>query len=441
MDLPWELQQKDDTQEGDTESTFVHKQRNKSLYSNCGFITFKSRRCADTALVQGHVSPDSHEFIFSRPPVPHDVIYDDLQSEALNALVSEIFGSALMVLLFVFFLTLVVTVVVIAKEFNDYIWVRVWGVTWKSQHPNDEGAFLGSLVLTFVMSLVPSLLLMIFGSFFSLKSSAFAQAELQNWYFVFLVIFVILVTAIQNDVAQFAQAVLQTPTLVIARLAICLPATTHFYLNFVCIQYVDHIKNLLRPANLLKFCYFRFVEGFAEDEAKKLCEPEDQTYNGIGSRCARFSLIMVMTITFCTVSPLMCPLAIIYFILCRAVYGFLIVFSETQKPDLGGVFWVALLRHVSLGLLIFITLMIGVLYERAATSWPALLAAASFIPWTVGHFRRESLHWLSLSVARISMSEEHEHMKEVLGRTSTAAPEEGRSCYRQVELLPPDESF
>jgi len=347
-----------------------------------------------------------------------------------------------------FFLTLVLTVAYIVKRFNDYILVHVCGGTLESLHASARGialdGYLSSLVLTFVMSLVPTVLLLIFRSFFSLKSSAFAQAKLQNWYFLFLIIFVILVTAIQNDVSHFARGVLQTPSLVFARLAICLPSTTHFYLNFVCIQYVDHIKNLLRPVNLFYFCYSRFVQGFAEDEAKKWSEPEDQDYHGIGSRCARFSLIMVLAITLCTISPLIGLLVIIYFILCRAVYGFLIVFSETQKPDLGGVFWVALLRDVSLGSLIFITLMIGVLYERAATGWPALLAAGSFIPWTAGHLRRESLNWSSLSVARISMSEEHENMKEALGSASTADQAPGdASCpaYRQVELMPQEESY
>merc|ERR1740138_683466 len=98
--------------------------------------------------------------------------------------------------------------------------------------------------------------------------------------------------------------------------------------------------------------------------AHDLAEPEDQDYYGMGSRSARFTIMLVISIVFCTLSPLMLVLAFINFAFCRIAYGYLFNFAEIVKADLGGPFFVSQLKHIQQCLFIYITLMAGVLFYR-----------------------------------------------------------------------------
>merc|ERR1719263_332494 len=117
-------------------------------------------------------------------------------------------------------------------------------------------------------------------------------------------------------------------------LADTLPLASHFYLNFMVMQWVTHAMNLTRYVNLIKFLMLRMV--CDSRSAKNLSEPEDQDYYGIGSRSARWTINLVIGIVFSSLCPLINVLCFVNFALTRLIYGYLIPFAETKKADLGG---------------------------------------------------------------------------------------------------------
>merc|ERR1719323_2372673 len=94
--------------------------------------------------------------------------------------------------------------------------------------------------------------------------------------------------------------------------------------------------NLTRYFNVFKFLTLSSV--CREERARELAEPEDQDWYGFGGRSARFTESMVIGLLFCSLSPLIILLTLVNFAICRAVYGYLLVFAETRKSDLGGYF-------------------------------------------------------------------------------------------------------
>ncbi|CAE7949868.1 RSN1, partial [Symbiodinium sp. KB8] len=70
------------------------------------------------------------------------------------------------------------------------------------------------------------------------------------------VIFVLLVTAIGNNFISFCEAVASNPLQLPHILAAELPKATHFYMNFLVVQWSTHVINLLRYVNLAKFLGF-----------------------------------------------------------------------------------------------------------------------------------------------------------------------------------------
>merc|ERR1719498_966490 len=113
------------------------------------------------------------------------------------------------------------------------------------------------------------------------------------------------------------------------------------------LQWGEHAINFLRMVPLAKFVFFRTF--YEEDDAKRMAEPEDQDFYGIGSRSARFTISLLIGIIFSTLSPLIAIAALILFVIMRIYYGYLIVYAEVKKPDLGGVFYDTKLQHVLLG--------------------------------------------------------------------------------------------
>jgi len=108
-----------------------------------------------------------------------------------------------------------------------------------------------------------------------------------------------------------------------------------------------------------------------------LAEPEDQDYFGIGSRSARATIVLLIGIIFSTLSPVVAVISAAFFFVARLVYGYLIVFAETRKPDLGGAFFVLQMQHLQVGIGIYCILMIGVLWVMAPNNYPAAIVAPS----------------------------------------------------------------
>jgi len=277
----------------------------------------------------------------------------------------------------------------------------------------------GALVLNLFMGFVPTLLMFIFKHFFALKSESWCQQKVHEFYFLFLALFVLLITTIGNSLLATWMDVLEHPGSIFELLASTLPQASHFYLNYLTVEWAVQSMGMTRYVNLIKFFIFRTFN--EEGRARELSEPEDQEYSGIGARSARLTLLLVITLVFCTLSPLICLIAFVTFVLYRVLYGYLTVFAEVKKPDLGGVFWCTQLEHVQQGLFIYITLMVGILLQHARNRGPSLLAAGAYIFLAISHSRfSRAFHWEYLPFEEI---------------TDSGSPKAGPSgAYEQPEL-------
>lgn len=361
-----------------------------------GFVTFNSRRDAELAKMM-KFTYESDQYVVEIPPDPSDILWADLQMNPLHAWIMSIAGYACIAGVFWAYLP---TVVAIAY-YTSLETLAEYSATFKSMADDPSTAALwdglvNALALQLLMGFVPTFFMIIFSTFFCIKSGNSLQHKIQDWYFYFQVIFVLLVTAIGSSLLDTLEELAEDPTSIVYLLASTLPLASHFYLNYLPLQWVTHAQNMLRLANLFKFKAFSATLG--EAVAVKKAEPEDQDYYGLGSRSARFTFMLVLTLTFCTLSPLITMLGFVNFWVCRKCYGYLCVFCETKKPDLGGFFYVSQLHHVSEGLFIYIILMTGVLLERDLTMWPGLIAASGLIFQYLSYNRFKTIfRWETLS--------------------------------------------
>ncbi|CAK8997836.1 Uncharacterized protein RSN1 (Rescuer of SRO7 at high Nacl protein 1) [Durusdinium trenchii] len=410
----------------------VEEERKKILSSDedmCGaaFVTFKDQKQSIMALNMRYTA-DDEEFVVSVPPDPSDVRYADLQLDPRHVAASSLIGYGLIAGIFFGFIPIVAgitnltTLESVCKIgfLNDFF----------GRNPSLAAMWEGlasTLGLTIFMSFLPTFLVMIFSACFTMKANAWEQHHIQQWYFYFLVVYVLLVTAVGTSLWDRFKELVESPTSILQLIAQTLPAASHFYLNYVPLQWGTHGMNMLRYVNLFKFLGFRKV--CSEDTARIKAEPEDQDYYGMGSRSARHTLIAVTGLVFCTLSPLITVLCFINGAVCRFLYGYLFVYAETKKADLGGVFWMTQMRHMQQGLLIYIALMTGVLLERANSIVPSVIAGSSAVLWLYSYRRfNHAFHLENLP------------LRDIKGAAAVEKRETSKLDYVQPELVAHEDS-
>jgi len=334
------------------------------LNTGTGFVTFRGHREAEIARRLWYTyEPD--EWRVSFPPEAPHVDWRGLSEAPKYQLLWNIAGYALVVLLYITFLPICITITNLAFTIHVGTLQPLWE------------AFAPTLALLLFISFFPTFLLWIFEVFFTHSSRAWAQHKLQTWYFYFQVFFVVLVTAVGSDFSRFIINSARNPTAVFGLLALKLPYASHFYMHYLVLQWTTHSFHALRAVNLVKYLFARQL--WKREKSREMAEPEDEAYYGMGSRSARWSTNLTIGIVFSTLSPLVPLLTLIDCCFCRLVHTYLLVFAETKKYDLGGAFWVTKLEHILLAVALYCGLMIGVLGIRAPTYGPLCFGGPSFL--------------------------------------------------------------
>eukprot|EP00971_Amphidinium_carterae_P330773 6463982-Amphidinium_carterae.1 len=280
-----------------------------------------------------------------------------------------------------------------------------------------------SIGLVLVLGLLPTILLFIHAKFFVMKSEQYSQLLMQGSYFYIQVLYVLLVTAIGTSIVSTVKGIVESPTSVLQLLAGSMPEASHFYLKYMATSWGTHAMIFSRYVQLGKYWLFRMA--LPAEDSQAMAEPEDQDYYGMGSRSARFSLMLAIGLVYSTLSPLMCVLCFINFAVCRILYGYLFVYSEDRsKPDLGGEFFVKQMQHLLHAVSIYILLMAGVLQARSESNVPSIVALLSGGVHILAYTRiYQGLRWEGLSLEAINGARENFKPNRKSSRSTYVQPE------------------
>jgi hypothetical protein len=209
-------------------------------------------------------------------------------------------------------------------------------------------------------------------------------------------LFVVMVTAIGTSFLSFVKTVANDPLKIFHLLATTMPNCTHYYMNYLGMQWYSMAMQLTRYIGVIKFRIF--VRHHEEEEARDLSEPEDQDYYGIGSRTARFSTLVTIGIVFGTLSPPCMVLAWLTVLWMRTLFGYQFTFNETKKPDLVGAFAARAFHNVYCALHIYFVLMCGVLYVRGNDSGPCIISLFGWLYVFTSQAKFSQLKWEHVEV-------------------------------------------
>lgn len=348
------------------------------LYLSSGFVTFQNRRDLETAV---HLKPLPDNIggtvRYLPAPEPSDVNYEALQAGPASwrgaltgyACILFCYFKFFPIFTFVAWLASANTLRNALPGFNTVVtaYPLVWHLWVGVVTP---------FILSLLPTLVPTIIAMASRRCFSPPSETECQHYVLKWHFCFLVTYVLLVFSVGSSIVDTYVFLMKNPGRIFSILATTLPRASRFYLSYMEMQVGVLSGELLRLVVLAKFMWY--CRNYTEQYAHELAEPEDPDYHGRGARHARLSLVFVMTLVLCSVCPLICLFAFIFFALSRVIYGYLLVFTETKKPDSGGVFFRTQLRHIRVGMMLYIMLMVGIIFQnmglRSYAGWITLLS-------------------------------------------------------------------
>jgi len=378
------------------------------------FVTFEQRVFAELALhMDATITDDIDEWGIMSAPDPTDVLWGDLTQDDVARTARAVIGYMLIVVLIFAYLPIVIAVTNLGKAVDlSKIGLGALQSVWDGVAP--------TIGLQFMVAMLPTFLIMIMRAFFTCRCELVQQHKLQIWYFWFQVIFVLLATAVGQNFRSFAMTVLTDPMGILPVLAKTLPSATHYYMNYLVLQAMAAGMEFTRYFPFLK--YKGFLALFEEKEAKEMAEPEDQDYYGMGSRSARWTIMLGIGIIFGTLCPPMSILCFLNFFVCRVAYGYLFMFAETKKADTGGRFFVTQLTQLFPILIIYVLLMSAVFYRRATSIGPCVISATSLVWILISLNKLQHYSWENLPLQEL-----HE------GKTSRRRPDQG--MYEQPEML------
>lgn len=389
-----------------------------AVVSSSGFVTFTSQRwCRHASREQ--FREDTQEWVVGMAPDPTDVVYKDLAKDKLAQTRGNVIATVLLVVVFLVWTPLVAlsSSLVSLPKLQKFFPLLVHFVAHYPMANSLLHGVLATFALKFLMSWLPTILMTIIREFWTLKAGAWAQLKLQSRLFIFQVTFVLFITTVGVSLQRSLTRIIHNPKEVVSLLAETLPEASHFYLNYVLLAWFTVAMELLRYFQCAQYLWYTLVSGMSSEKAREAGEPEDQDSFGLGARFGKVALIMTLALVFSTVMPLITLFAFIYFFLCNICYAYLLVFAETRKPDLGGAFWIVSLRHILFALIVYVTLMVGILSSTSADAsgrspgrYPAVAIAPVFLVLFLAWRRLGQLNWEILPFETLADTD-HEHGK------------------------------
>merc|ERR1719468_171631 len=154
--------------------------------------------------------------------------------------------------------------------------------------------------------------------------------------------------------------------------------------------------------------------------------------------------MMTISLVFLQCTPYVCVAGTLWFFFAGYVYRWLVLYSETKKPDLGGVFWDQALKHLYFSLALYQLVMVAILLDSPwGSGIPATLVMACGVWLVVQYARHNEIVWEYLPFETIVERDEVTQMEE-RSEEKSILPHRGsmdgvEEEYVQRECLPSTE--
>lgn len=208
------------------------------------------------------------------------------------------------------------------------------------------------VLLAVLMMLLP-IVLRLFGRFEGIPTHTGLELSLMTRYFIFQVVHSFLIVTLSSGIFAALPSLLSNPSSIPGLLAQYLPQASTFFLTYILLQGLSGVAGgFLSIVGLIIYYVKLFILGSTPRSIYNI--KYAQTTVAWGTLFPSITLLVVITLAYSIISPVINGLACFTFFLFYLLYKYLFLYKYTQPPsaDTGGLFFPKAIQHVFVGMYI-----------------------------------------------------------------------------------------
>eukprot|EP01133_Synstelium_polycarpum_P007006 gene7006-8139_t len=330
--------------------------------STTGFITF-SRMAYASVAARCVYSKNTSKFIVTPAPEQKNLKWKNLTVTREERMFRRVAVSLAFFALFCFY-TIPVTAISAISKLENLAKVPVlnWLVEVVEMNDYMQGiveGYLPSLALVAFMGLLP-LIIRLLLHFNKEDTKTMFFHKIFTTYWAFLVVNVFIIVTISGSVLSVLFRVLENLTLkqIVTLFGSSLPTQSSFFINYILVQSLTSVPfDIVRPIELI-FGIIRSARETSPGEKIRAMSHDDPTCL-TSIKYARELLILVITLSYSTLSPFIIPFGLMYFLIDYFVSKYNHIYSFCPKYQSGGTIWPLVFNRLCVGLAIYQITAIG----------------------------------------------------------------------------------
>ena len=341
-------------------------------------ISFNTLQASAMCSQVQHSASVSQMFV-SPAPDPADIITENLTVDR-NLKASKVLLSNAALFFMVFFFSVPVAFISSLSNLdalaNQSYFIKVIVDSLSPYAKSLLEGLLPPVLLSVLLSFLPSILIAM-SSFEGLSSTTEVERAATDKFFIFQLVNAFLIYLVSGSVLSSINGIIEQPSSVVSVLAQSVPSVSSFFINFVMLQAMSGFSfELLRLVPLLLSTYSLHFNVVNENERYELMDPGGLSYV---NQYPNHLLILIITLTYCSISPLVLPFGLLYFAFGYAVMKNQLMYVYIAKVDSGGLFWPQVFSRSVIGLVVCQLSMIGILGSKLAAAQSTILVPLPFI--------------------------------------------------------------
>jgi len=231
-------------------------------------------------------------------------------------------------------------------------------------------AILPGLVLAIFIALLPPIITLM-NHWSGQLSLSEVDLSLMTKFFGFQVVTVFLGSFIAGSAFNQMKQLVNNPGSIVTLLGVCAPQTAIFFLTYVTLRGM-----LLTPLVILRlvpFVLFWIKSKFlASTERAKARLWQNQEFS-YGTQVPEDTMVILLSLTFCTICPIIAPAALVYFSTAYIVNKHDLTYVFRQPYQTGAMAWPRIFHQVVTGLFAFQLIMICLLALKKSIAAPIIM--------------------------------------------------------------------
>eukprot|EP00002_Diphylleia_rotans_P001178 TRINITY_DN10651_c0_g1_i1.p1 TRINITY_DN10651_c0_g1~~TRINITY_DN10651_c0_g1_i1.p1 ORF type:complete len:737 (-),score=121.95 TRINITY_DN10651_c0_g1_i1:103-2313(-) len=162
---------------------------------------------------------------------------------------------------------------------------------------------------------------------------------------------VFFVTLIAGSVFDSLSDIIDEPSDILDLLGSSIPQVSSFFMVYILLQTLVSLPmSMLRIGPLLTFYYTHSISNMTEMQKENSVRPQLISF---GSVYPQLLLVLLISITYSTIAPVIIPVAFSFFAMNYFVYAYQLIFCVVSRCDTGGTFWPIAIRRLIFALIIY----------------------------------------------------------------------------------------